>query len=321
MDTYLNITITEKQAGIRLDKTLGVELDGLSRSRIKKLMDDGYVTANDVTISPKYSPKVGDLIEITLPPDEETELVAKEIPLNIVYEDDDILVINKQAGLTVHPGAGNHQDTLVNGLLHYLGDNIQAVGGRLRPGIVHRLDKNTSGLMVVAKNDKSFASLTEQLSARTVNRRYKAFVWGVPMPTKGVIATFMARHPVDRKRMAVIESGGKPATTHYKVQEVFQGTAASLVECKLETGRTHQIRVHMAHLGHGIIGDPDYGGRPSKKMQQLSVAAKEASSKLERQALHAFELAFNHPTSQELVSFSVDLPDDLEHILTSLKST
>jgi 23S rRNA pseudouridine1911/1915/1917 synthase len=265
--------------------------------------------------------KAGEVYEIDIPAPVSATPEAQEIPLDIAYEDDDLIVINKPPDMVVHPAAGNHDGTLVNALLAHCGEALSGIGGVKRPGIVHRLDKETSGLMVVAKNDAAHQWLSEQLSTRTLTRVYQAIVWGVPSPVQGRIETQIGRHKTNRKKMAVLDGGGKDAITDYRVLESF-GLLASLVECRLKTGRTHQIRVHMSHIGYPLAGDPLYGkGSPAKFLRQMkapeNVAA--ALTAFPRQALHAAQLEFIHPISENRISLRADLPADMQALLQVLR--
>jgi 23S rRNA pseudouridine1911/1915/1917 synthase len=309
-EQHIQITVAEDTAKTRIDKYLAKEAPDISRTRIQNLIIDGYVERNaQVLTDCSAMIEEGDVFDITLPPPESTDLKATEIPLDIVFEDEHMLVINKQAGLTVHPGAGNYQDTLVNALLFYCGDSLSGIGGVQRPGIVHRLDKDTSGLMVVAKTDKAHAKLSKQLETRKLKRVYWAFIWGIMQPMKGTIEANIGRSKQNRKKMAVVSSG-KSAITHYETREVYK-MSASLLECRLETGRTHQIRVHLTNKGHSILGDQIYGGRHTNLLNRLTNEAQELVKDLSRQALHAKEIGFYHPETGEYLEFSCDLPYDL----------
>ena len=322
----LTITISDEYAGQRADKALGILCEGLSRSRIKGLIDARQVLMNDKVLdSPSVAVKEGDSFVVTIPPPEPSEPLPEDIPLDIIYEDDDLLVINKAAGMVVHPAAGNWSGTLVNALLYHCGDSLSGIGGVIRPGIVHRLDKDTSGLMLVAKNDDAHQSLSEQLSDRSLSRIYYTLVTGVPVPYKGKIDRPVGRHKHDRLKMSVISNMPKEARTHYKVVERF-GEACSLVECQLETGRTHQIRVHMEALGHPVIGDRLYGPQPTLlksklKKENYSTEITENILNFSRQALHAKEISFYHAQKQENLSFSSDLPSDFSNILKKLQKS
>jgi 23S rRNA pseudouridine1911/1915/1917 synthase len=308
--TQLSLTIPPELDRHRMDKALAVlaESAGLSRVRIQALMADGFVQ-RDSKPSTDASRKVnaGEVYTLTVPPVEVAEPVAQDIELTIVYEDDDLIVIDKPAGLVVHPAPGNRDNTLVNALLAHCGDTLSGIGGVARPGIVHRLDKDTSGLIVVAKNDSAHRALSAQFADRSLSRTYHAVVWGVPMPHSGDIDAPIARSSKDRKKMAVMTKG-RPALTHYRVLEDFGGFA-SLVECKLATGRTHQIRVHMAYIKNGIVGDPAYRGpRRGKPIEGLL--------KFPRQALHAVALQFIHPRTGRIRKFSSKLPPDIRKLVT-----
>ncbi len=317
------VAVSDTAAGERLDKVLAAGIDGLSRSRAQTLLEQGHVRFDGRTITdPSQRVKPGQSFDVFLPEAEPAIPEAQDIPLQVVYEDDDVLVLDKPAGLVVHPAAGNPDNTLVNALLAHCGDSLSGIGGVRRPGIVHRLDKDTSGLMVVAKNDRAHHALTEQFSGRSLSRTYQALVWGVPTPKQGRIEGNIGRCPTDRKKMAVV-AGGKHAATRYTVLRPFHG-AAALVECTLETGRTHQIRVHMAHIGHPLVGDPLYGrGRPTRargsKATPLPEPIRTALVGFPRQALHAVGLSFVHPRTGERLRFSVDLPDDLQALIHTLE--
>ena len=264
-----------------------------------------------------YKVKEGEVFYITIPPAIEATPQPQKINLDIVYEDKDLLVLNKAPDMVVHPAAGNHDGTLVNALLAYCGDQLSGIGGVKRPGIVHRLDKETSGLMVVAKNDAAHQGLSRQLAERTLKRTYQAIVWGLVSPASGRIETQIGRSPSNRKKMAVLEGGGKTAVTDYKKLDSF-GLTASLVECKLHTGRTHQIRVHMAHLKHWLVGDPVYGRPAAQKFLRLNKADPDLAAALlqfPRQALHAAALEFIHPISETRVSLTCPLPEDMQGLL------
>lgn len=305
------LTIAESQAGDRLDRALAASWPDLSRSRLKQLIEAGAVTMNGVaTTDPALRLKLGGVVGLEMPDAVAAEPQGQDIPLNIVFEDQHLLVINKQAGLVVHPAAGNRDGTLVNALIAHCGSTLSGIGGELRPGIVHRIDKDTTGLMVVAKTERAHTSLGKQFAAHAVTRVYKALVWGVPRARAGTIDGDLGRSPLNRQKIAVLRIGGKPARTHYKVIETF-GMSAALVECRLETGRTHQVRVHMAHIGHPLIGDPVYG-RP-RSIPGLSL-------NLARQALHAAVLGFHHPGLDKPVQFESVLPEDFAETLESLRS-
>ncbi len=305
---------------MRLDRFLADALPDLSRSRIKSLLQDGRVTESGQTISdPSYRVKQQAVFQVTVPAPEVATPAPQEIPLTVVYEDADLLVIDKPAGLVVHPGPGQPDGTLVNALLAHCGDSLSGVGGVKRPGIVHRLDKDTSGLIVAAKNDTAHQSLSAQFADRSIDRSYCALVWGVPMPPSGRVEGNIGRHPRDRKKMSVVAPPrGKSAATNYRLMQRF-GEAASLVECRLESGRTHQIRVHLTHIGFPIIGDPVYGRGTSARKNALSKQAAQLTGALNRQALHAAVIGFQHPQTGERLKFSSELPRDMKRIVSVLK--
>src|SRR4249919_2087458 len=320
------VTIGAGEAGLRVDRVLAAHLAHLSRSRLKALILAGQVTIAGRTIrDPAVTVKSGDLVKVTLPPPEPAAPQGEDIPLNIVYEDDAIIVIDKPKDLVVHPAAGHASGTLVNALIAHCGDSLSGIGGVKRPGIVHRLDKDTTGLMVVAKTDKAHQALAAQFAdhGRTgpLRRGYLAFVWGAPARAKGTIDEPIDRHPKSRDRMAV-RANGRIAITHWQVLERFKGTdgkaAASLIECRLETGRTHQIRVHLAHAGHPLLGDATYGTGFKTKSSRLPPGAREALEDLGRQALHAYLLVIEHPKSGQTLEFRSELPVDLVRLHHSL---
>ena len=313
--------IVTPEAGLRLDRALTDALPDLSRSRVKQLINEGLVTAEDGTITdPSYRVKQGDSFEITIPPPTDTVLQGEPIPLDILHEDDALLVIDKPAGMTVHPGAGQPDGTLVNALIAHCGDSLSGIGGVRRPGIVHRLDKDTSGLIVAAKSDKAHAALAAQFEARTIKRAYHAFVWGAPMPPEGDIDGNIGRSRRNRTKMAVVsENQGKTALTHYRTIERF-GLAATFLECRLSTGRTHQIRVHLTHFGHPLLGDPTYGRTTGARRSTLSADASTAIERLARQALHAAKIGFEHPLSGASLSFTSPLPKDMQLVRNCLIS-
>lgn len=325
----------DDDAGSRLDRFLADRLAPLSRARIAALIRDGHVETNGGPPSPSHKVKAGERYRVTVPPPEDAEPLPEAIPLDIVYEDDALIVIDKPAGLVVHPGAGHESGTLVNALLAHCGDSLSGIGGVRRPGIVHRLDKDTSGLMVIAKTDAAHRSLAAQFAdhGRTgpLERAYLALVWGAPPRTRGTIDKPIGRHRTDRTRQAVVREGeGRRAVTHYEVIGYGRDTVShtgvhisdnplvSLVRCRLETGRTHQIRVHMADIGAPVIGDPLYGTGFRTKAERLQEAARAAVNGLKRQALHAAELGFEHPVSGEALLFSSDLPTDLSRLCVEL---
>lgn len=313
------------QAGIRLDRFLADSLADISRSRLGQLIAAGAVSRDGVTIKDgNHRVKPDDVYQVVLPPPLPAEPQGQDIPLTITYEDDDLIVVDKPAGLVVHPAAGNPDGTLVNALIGHCGASLKGIGGEARPGIVHRIDKDTSGLLVAAKNERAMGSLAKQFANHTIERVYTAVIWGVPRHRQGVVDTMIGRNPYDRKRMTVLRIGGKSARTHYKVLEVY-GDAdrpfASLIECRLETGRTHQIRVHMTHLGHPLIGDATYGrGRlaPRPKSEVEEQAYKIAGA-FSRQALHAGVLGFQHPTLHKTLRFTAEWPEDFAALVAALR--
>jgi 23S rRNA pseudouridine1911/1915/1917 synthase len=319
------MTIAAEEAGGRLDRVLAAHIPALSRSRLKALILDGQVTIAARTIrDPATEVKSGDKISVTLPPPEPATPRGEAIPLNIVYEDDQLIVIDKPAGLVVHPAAGHAAGTLVNALIAHCGASLSGIGGVRRPGIVHRLDKDTSGLMVVAKTDAAHRALSEQFANKEesgLERGYLALVWGAPARPKGSVDAPLDRHPVARDKRAVRE-GGRPAVTHWQVLERYLGsdgkTVASLLACTLETGRTHQIRVHLAHIGHPILGDATYATGFKTKASHLFPSARKALEDLERQALHAYLLAIEHPVTRDVLRFRSELPADLGRLRRAL---
>lgn len=324
------VLTADAEAGGRLDVWLAAALpDTLSRNRIKALIEDGRVSVDgSVVTEAKRKVKPGNVVEVTVPPAEDPTPLAEDIPLDVLYEDDDLIVLVKPAGLVVHPGPGNWTGTLVNALIHHCGASLSGIGGVRRPGIVHRLDKETSGVMVVAKTDRAHRGLAAQFAdhGRTgpLERAYRAFVWGRPRQLKGTIDAPLGRAS-DRVKRAVKQEGGdvREAVTHYNVIARFgdkpDGTAtASEVECRLETGRTHQIRVHMAHIGHPLIGDPEYGAGYRTKANRLPDETRLQVIALKRQALHASLLQFEHPASGETLRFEAPLPRDLQDLRTAL---
>ena len=311
-------------AGSRLDRALAQLDDELSRSAAQRLIAQELCLLNGEPVKRSASVAAGDLISVTLLPPEPTEVVAEEIPLDVIYEDADLIVINKPSGLVVHPGAGNPHGTLVNALLGHC-DDLSGIGGELRPGIVHRLDKETSGLLVAAKSDVAHRELARQIAGRTARRTYWALSWGLFAEPTGEVLAPIARHRLHRRMMAVVE-GGREALTLYRVLEMYRlsseagrrGHATSLLELELKTGRTHQIRVHLTHLGHPVLGDPLYG-RQRRLPKGAPAALARAVAELEGQALHARRLSFTHPRTGEEVAFEVEPPADFQRVLTVLR--
>jgi 23S rRNA pseudouridine1911/1915/1917 synthase len=330
----LEVTVAGDEGSIRLDRVLAVRLAELSRSRLKALILAGQVSINSVTVGsapirdPAYHVSAGDTITIDLPQAVAAEPAGENIALDIVYEDDDIIVVDKPKDLVVHPAAGHETGTLVNALIAHCGASLSGIGGVKRPGIVHRLDKDTTGLMVAAKNDRAHKSLTEQFAdhGRTgaMRRGYMAFVWGVPNRQRGTVDAPIDRHPHAREKMAVRE-GGREAITHWEVQETFNGRdgkpVAALLACQLETGRTHQIRVHLAYVGHPLLGDSVYGPHFKTKASHLGPRSQQGLTALGRQALHAYLLALEHPRNGAVLEWISDLPDDLTRLRDDLRAT
>jgi 23S rRNA pseudouridine1911/1915/1917 synthase len=315
------VTVRPEDAGERLDRVLAARVPALSRSRLKALILDGRVAVAGRTIrDPAARVNSGDSITVVLPAPVPATPQGEAIPLDIVYEDDALIVIDKPAGLVVHPAAGHATGTLVNALIAHCGDSLSGIGGVRRPGIVHRLDKDTSGLMVVAKTDRAHRALSKQFADKSssgLQRGYLALIWGAPARARGVIEAPLDRHPIARDKRAV-RQGGRPAVTHWRVLERYAGAdgkpVASLLACTLETGRTHQIRVHLAHIGHPILGDPGYAAGFKSKANRLEPAARAALEALGRQALHAYLLAIEHPETRENLAFQSELPGDLRRL-------
>lgn len=287
----------------RLDAFLASKMPELSRNAAQKLIDDGFVLKDGKPLKKNHKVAEGEVFEVTLPEVKETETSAEDIPLQVVYEDDDVIVINKPKGMVVHPAAGHESGTLVNALLHHCGDSLSGIGGERRPGIVHRIDKDTSGLIIAAKNDSAHRRLASQLKDHSLFRVYDALVVGNIKTDGGTINAPIGRHPLDRKKMAVTQKNSRDAITHYEVLSRYDGVTH--VRCRLETGRTHQIRVHMASIGHPVLGDTVYGSKKPYKG-------------LEGQCLHASELRFLHPATGKIVTVSTELPDYFTEILRKL---
>jgi len=307
------------QSLLRIDKFLSDRLENSSRTRIQNAANAGNILVNNNTVKPNYKIKPGDIVQVVLPtPPREIELIPQNIPLNIVYEDDDVLVVNKEPGMVVHPAYGNYTGTLVNALMWHFRDLPLFNTGESRPGLVHRLDKNTSGILVIAKNEFALNRLSKQFYDRTTDRRYNALIWGIPDPPEGTITGNVGRSIKDRKVMQVFkdDTEGKTAITHYKVLEDFG--YISLIECKLETGRTHQIRVHFSHIKHPLFNDEEYGGDQILKgttFTKYQQFIKNCFKILPRQALHAKSLAFDHPVSGKRLFFDSNLPDDMVQVI------
>ena len=294
-------------SGERLDVFLTEQNQDFSRSHVQKLIADGKVMVNGQQRKANFKLTAGDEITLEIPEAVEAEILPEDIPLDILYEDKDIIVINKARGMVVHPAAGVFSGTLVNALMHHC-TALSGINGELRPGIVHRLDKDTSGVMVAAKSDKAHLSLAQQIKDKTAHRIYQAIVYGNIKEEAGIIKGDIGRHPVDRKKMAIVQDG-KSAVTHFKVLERFG--EYTLVECALETGRTHQIRVHMTHIGHPLVGDPKYGTN-GKRKDNFSIQG---------QALHSMSLELDHPVTGERMTFNTELPEDMQKILRYLRNT
>ncbi|MFN7038561.1 MAG: RluA family pseudouridine synthase [Alphaproteobacteria bacterium] len=305
--------------GIRIDKYLSFNLKDITRSRIKSLIESNNLLNNGKVInSCSYIVKQFDNYQFTIPIVKQGEMLPNNIDLNIIYEDTELLVINKPVGMTVHPGAGNYNDTLANALLAYCGDSLSGIGGVQRPGIVHRLDKDTSGLIVVAKNDYAHNYLSKQLATRSLTRVYSALVWGNLIPPSGTITTNIARSNRDRTKMMVVKTGGKEAITHYKTIQTY-GNIISQIECKLSTGRTHQIRLHFSHLGHSLLGDQTYGNSKRKITHKLAPELSQEITKFKRQALHAKIIGFIHPKTEKYMEFEVELAEDIKNLIEQIE--
>ena len=312
MENKKEIIASSESAGERIDSFIAAE-EGITRSAAAKLIENNRVTVSGSFVNKNYKLRSNDVVMIDYPPVEDCEAKAEDIKLDVVYEDSDIIVINKPSGMVVHPAAGNPSGTLVNALLYHCGDSLSGIGGVVRPGIVHRIDKDTSGLLVVAKNDDAHLSLSGQLKEHNVSRVYYAIVCGNPKNDEGTVDAPIGRSPVDRKKMAVIRDplkNSKNAVTHYKVLERFRGFA--FVRCELETGRTHQIRVHMSSIGHPLLGDEVYGGAGSKICQTNKAL-------ISGQCLHAGELRLTHPKTNKEMIFSAPMPDTMEKLLEKLR--
>ncbi|WP_298482463.1 RluA family pseudouridine synthase [uncultured Ruminococcus sp.] len=304
MPEKMTLQIPPEMAGERLDKWLAAqESVSLTRSLLQSRMEQGHITVNGKPVPKNYRQRSGDVVEIVLPEPEPLSLEPENIPLDIVYEDDDVLVVNKPKGMVVHPAPGHATGTLVHALLYHCGDRLSGINGVIRPGIVHRIDRFTSGLLMVAKNDIAHQALSEQIQAHTFTREYQAVAMGHFREPAGTISAPIGRHPVDRKKMCVTEKNSKPAVTHYEVLTEYQ--RATHLRLRLETGRTHQIRVHLAYMGHPVLGDDVYG---------------KAFPGIEGQCLHAAKIGFLHPTTGAYLEFECPLPDYFEKVLRKLKS-
>ena len=305
--------------GQRIDRVLTAALPALSRSRVQALIQTGQVRTDGRTIAePKTRVKAGQRLEVTVPQAAPATPGGEAIPLDVVYEDAALIVIDKPAGLVVHPAPGNETGTLVNALIHHCGDSLQGIGGERRPGIVHRLDKDTSGLMVAAKTEAAHHALVAQFAERTIARSYRALCWGVPDPVSGRLEGDIGRAPQNRKKMAVVPRGGRPAATQYKVLRALARGSVAELACQLETGRTHQVRVHLAEAGHALLGDPTYGRPRHRVLRELPEPAQQAVRGLSRQALHAERLGFAHPDDGRWCAFERPVPQDLQQVIDAL---
>ena len=317
-----NIIVSKTSHGDRIDKFLQTQFQKFSRTRLQNLIRSGNIKLNNTTIH-ETSKKIknNDKIEIIFPPPKETLIKPQKMSLNILYDDEDLLIINKPPGLVVHPGTGNYEKTIVNGLLFKYKNKLSSIGGKLRPGIVHRIDKDTSGVIVIAKNDNAHINLSKQFSDHTIKRTYEALVWGSLKPKNGKINERISRSLRNRQLMAVKKDKGKKAITNYKTLKIFQNVnlpKISLIECKLETGRTHQIRVHMNFKGNSILGDQSYG-KIKKKIKKIDINVENKINKFNRQALHAKSLCFIHPRTKKEIFFEAKRPKDFDKLIKNLK--
>ena len=324
MEKNINLIVKDDENNLRVDVFINKREKLISRTRIKNLILKKKLKLNNKTIfNPSKKVSIGDKINFQIPEPKETSLKPYNFKLEIIHEDDDLLVINKPAGIIMHPGAGNYDETIVNALMHYNKNSLSTIGDELRPGIVHRIDKDTSGLVVIAKNNETHENLSYQFSEHTISRIYQLLIWGKLRPSSGKIDTYITRSSKNRQMMEVSNSKGKRAITNYKTLEIFENEKTptlSLVECKLETGRTHQIRVHMTHMGNSIMGDGKYK-KKYKKLKNIDTSLENLIYKLDRQFLHAKTLGFIHPKTKEKMNFSSILPQDLENILKLLRNT
>ncbi len=322
MNNTIKFLVNEDDCGDRADVFLSKKIKNFTRTYIKKLIKNNLLRVNkNIINSPSLRLKKNDHILIELLEKEDKKLIPKKINLNIVFEDNDILIINKQKGLVVHPGAGNYMDTLANALTYKYKKNLSDINGKLRPGIVHRIDKETSGLLVIAKNNISHSKLSKQFNEHTIKRKYKCLVWGIIRPLNGKIETFITRNKKNRQLMTVSDLVGKKAITNYKTIKTFFSNnipKISLMECELETGRTHQIRVHLKYKGVSILGDKQYG-KKNLKFKKINNTLFSQIKNLKGQALHAQTLEFLHPTKNKWVKFNSELPEDFKNVLNKLK--
>jgi 23S rRNA pseudouridine1911/1915/1917 synthase len=317
-DDLKQATAPPEAAGTRADRFLADALEGLSRSRVKALIEAGLASRDGQPLTdPAEAVRAGARYALRIPPAAPATPAAEAIPLAILFEDRDLIVLDKPAGLVVHPAPGNLSGTLVNAVLAHAGEELSGIGGEARPGIVHRLDKDTSGVMVVAKTERAHVALSAAFASRDLDREYLALAWGLPGAMAGSVDAPIGRHPTDRKRMAVVSRGGKPALTHWRLERAW-GAAVGLLRCRLATGRTHQIRVHLAQIGHPIVGDPVYCRRTPAAARSLPAPVREALLAFPRQALHAESLGFRHPVSGKALHFRVPPPADMAGLLALL---
>ena len=299
--------VSDEYEGLRIDKLLSELSPSFSRTYIKKLIDDKKVFCNGKNVKASFCISENDYIKMEIPPAEIPEILPQDIPLDIIYEDEDVLVVNKPKDMVVHPAAGHYKDTLVNAVMYHCHDNLSGINGVMRPGIVHRIDKDTTGSVIICKNDNAHQKIAKQLKEHSINRVYHAICYGVIKEDEGTIETLIGRSTNDRKKMAVVTSGGKEAITHFRVLKRFEEDNMTYIECRLETGRTHQIRVHMAHIGHPLLGDEVYAGNRKSRF------------KLKGQCLHAKTLGFIHPATKEYIETDAPLPEYFSHLLNVLK--
>jgi 23S rRNA pseudouridine1911/1915/1917 synthase len=323
MKKIIKLVVDEKCSNKRLDAFISSKITDVSRTRIKNLILEGMVKINnEISYEPSKKINLEDNLIIEIPPPKKTNIKPYNYNLDIIFEDDDIIMVNKPAGLVVHPGAGNAENTLVNALVNYCKGSLSTIGGELRPGIVHRLDKDTSGLLVVAKNDIAHINLSKQFSDHTINRKYEALVWGTLRPQKGIVKSYITRSNRNRQLMEVSQTKGKSAVTNYKTLEIFQNNKVptlSLIECKLDTGRTHQIRVHMSYKRNPIVGDKLYK-KKNKKFKKIDIELNSIMKNIDRQFLHAKSLGFIHPLSNKEVLFEIPLPKNLLKLVKKLRN-
>tara|TARA_B110000261_G_scaffold130052_1_gene145790 strand:- start:228 stop:1208 length:981 start_codon:yes stop_codon:yes gene_type:complete len=324
MKKNINLIVESNENNLRIDAFITKKENLISRTRVKNLiLQEKLRLNNEIINSPSKRVSIGDKINLEIPEPKEASLKPYDFKLEIIYEDDDLLVINKPAGIIMHPGAGNYDQTIVNALIHYNKETLSTIGDELRPGIVHRIDKDTSGLIVVAKNNETHENLSQQFSDHSITRVYQLLIWGKLRPSSGKIDTFITRSSKNRQMMEVSSSKGKRAITNYKTIEIFENDKTptlSLVECRLETGRTHQIRVHMTHMGNSIMGDGKYK-KKYKKLKNIDTSLENLIYKLDRQFLHAQTLGFVHPKTNEEMTFTSILPQELENIVILLRNT